>query len=115
FIVLFGGQLLLYGLATVALRRRWAGAPASAPALTRRRILAGTRVVALAGAAAPVASFLANLLPWWRSEHPLPLLICSVTAWMAALTALALAGPWRRSPVGGGLVIAAVTALVLGV
>ncbi|WP_235018083.1 hypothetical protein [Thermomonospora echinospora] len=199
FIVLFGGQLLLYGLATVALRRRWGtsdrredppntsaeteaspvqgaeetrrslngaagseassmldetaedgqsgqeasgarqerpvdkateGGPSGREAsgtrpgrspdagsryAARQRILAGTRVIALVGAATPVASFLANLLPWWRSEHPLPALILTVVAWITAITALALAGPWRRSLVGAGLVIAAITALVLAV
>ncbi|HEX2316945.1 MAG TPA: hypothetical protein VHJ17_24575 [Thermomonospora sp.] len=109
FIVLFGGQLLLYGLATVALRRRWGDGEGA-----RGRILAATRVIALVGAAAPVASFLANLLPWWRSAHPLPALIGSVVLWIALTTALALAGPWRRSLVGAGLVISGVTALVLG-
>ncbi len=111
FIVLFGGQLVLYGLATVALRRRWGG---FGTRWDRRRILGATRLIALVGAAAPVASFLANLLPWWRSEHPLPALIAGVTLWIAVVTGLALAGPWRRSLVGAGLVIAAVTALVLG-
>ncbi|TNY37804.1 hypothetical protein [Thermomonospora catenispora] len=112
FIVLFGGQLVLYGLATVALRRRWGGEGARRD---RRRILAATRLIALVGAAAPVASFLTNLLPWWRSEHPLPALIAGVTLWIALVTGLALAGPWRRSLLGSGLVIAAVTVLVLGV
>jgi hypothetical protein len=105
FIVLFGGQLLLYGLATVALRRRWGG---------ERRILAATRLIALIGAAAPVASFLANLVPWWQATHPAGALIAGVVCWIGVVTALALAGPWRRSLVGPGLVIAGITALVLG-
>ncbi|WP_245974370.1 hypothetical protein [Thermomonospora umbrina] len=109
FIVLFGGQLVLYGLATVALRRRWGDGDR-----VRGRILAATRTIALVGAAAPVASFLANLLPWWRSEHPLPALIGSVVLWIGVITVLALVGPWRRSLVGAGLVISGVTALVLG-
>ena len=29
-----------------------------------------TKVAALAGAALPVATFLANLVPWWSSRHP---------------------------------------------
>lgn len=105
FIVLFGGQLLLYGLATLALRRRW-GRTAG--------ILAATRLIALLGAAAPVASFLANLLPWWRSEHPAPALISGVVCWITLVAAAALGGPWRRSLIGSGLVVAGVTALVLG-
>ncbi|MCW2919455.1 MAG: hypothetical protein JWN52_7523 [Actinomycetia bacterium] len=108
FIALFAGQLLLYGIAAVALRRRWGGGE------SRRRILAGTRVVALIGAAAPVATFLANLIPWWRSTHPAPALLgCALLA-IVVVTALTLAGPWRRSIIGPGLVLAGLTASVLG-
>lgn len=118
FIVLFGGQLLLYGLATVALRRRWGSRSKDTGERdddgVRRRILSGTRLIALVGAAAPVASFLANVVPWWRSSHPVAALILSVLGWIAVITALALAGPWRRSLTGAGLVIAGITALVLG-
>jgi hypothetical protein len=108
FIVLFAGQLVLYGIAAVALRRRWGGGE------NRRRILAGTLVVALMGAAAPVSTFLANVIPWWRSAHPAPALLGSVLLAMVVVTAVALAGPWRRSVTGSGLVLAGLTALVIG-
>ncbi|HEX6471422.1 MAG TPA: hypothetical protein VF069_20135, partial [Streptosporangiaceae bacterium] len=107
FILLFGAQLLLYGFASIALRRRPGGGQSG--------ILAGTRLVALAAAAVPVASFLANVLPWWRSSHPAPTLIMCVLVATGAVTGLALAGPWRRSATAPALVIAAVTAVVLGV
>jgi hypothetical protein len=106
FILLFGAQLLLYGFASIALRRRKDG---------RQRILAGIRIVALAGAAVPVASFLANLVPWWRSSHPAMALMAAVVAATALVTSLSLAGPWRRSLIMPALVIAGVTALTLGV
>ncbi|MCD0452515.1 hypothetical protein LO762_25500 [Actinocorallia sp. API 0066] len=106
FVVLLAAQLLLYGFAAFALRRR---------AFDRRRVLALTRVVALGGAAAPVATYLANLVPWWRSDHPVvSLAVCVATA-TALVTGLALAGPWRRSLTGSGLVIAAITVAVLGI
>jgi hypothetical protein len=105
FILLFGAQLLLYAFASLALRRRTDG---------RQRVLAWTRPVALAGAAVPVASFLANVVPWWRSTHPVPVLIGFILLATAAVTALALAGPWRRSLIAPALVIAAVTAATLG-
>jgi hypothetical protein len=108
FVVLFAGQLLLYGMAAVALRRRWGGGE------NRRRILASTHVVALMGAAAPVATFLANLMPWWRSSHPAPMLLGCVLLAVVVVTALALAGPWRRSITGSGLVVAGLTASVIG-
>lgn len=108
FIVLFAAQLLLYGAAAVALRRRWSGPE------RRRRVLGATRIVALAGAAAPVSTFLANLVPWWRSSHPAPMLVLSIAGWVVLVTALSLAGPWRRSVIGPGLVIAGLSAAVLG-
>ena len=108
FILLFGAQLLLYAFASVVLRRR------STDDGGTSRVLAATRIVALAGAAVPVASFLANAVPWWRSTHPAPALIMCVLVATAAVTGLALAGRWRRSPITPALVVAWVTALVLG-
>jgi hypothetical protein len=110
FWVLGGAQLLLYGLAALALRRRRWNAPQ-----TRAKILAGTRIVALVGGAAPVASFLAGLLPWWQSAHPVPALVCAVVGFAGLVAGVAVAGPWRRSVTAPGLVITAVTALVLAV
>ncbi|MFF5265162.1 hypothetical protein ACFY4C_40295 [Actinomadura viridis] len=110
FWVLGGAQLLLYGLAALALRRRRWSEPG-----TRARILAGTRIVALVGSAAPVASILAGLLPWWQSTHPAPALICAVVGFAGLVAGVAVAGPWRRSVTAPGLVIVGVTALVLAV
>ncbi|MEO5878047.1 MAG: hypothetical protein ABIS86_11220, partial [Streptosporangiaceae bacterium] len=107
FVALFAGQLLLYGFAAVTLRRRWGTA-------RRAKILGGTRIVALLGGATPVATFLANLVPWWRADHAAPALLASVLGAAALVTAVSLAGPWRRTLTGPGLVIAAITAVVLG-
>ncbi|MFA1549695.1 hypothetical protein [Actinomadura chokoriensis] len=105
--VLFATQLVLYGIAVLALRRL------GGDRRSRARILGGTRVIALLGGAAPGASFLAGLLPWWRAEHPTPVLICTVLGFAGLLTGVALAGPWRRSVVIPGLVITGVTGVVL--
>ncbi|MFG2246018.1 hypothetical protein [Spirillospora sp. NPDC048823] len=105
--VLFATQLVLYGIAALALRRL------GGDRRSRARILGGTRVIALLGGAAPAASFLAGLLPWWRAAHPTPVLICTVLGFAGLLTGLALAGPWRRSSFAPGLVITGVTAGVL--
>ncbi|WP_433331394.1 hypothetical protein [Spirillospora sp. CA-294931] len=107
FWVLGGVQLAVYGLAALALRRRWKGPSA------RGRILVGTRLIALLGAGAPIATFLAGLVPWWRTDHPVPALIAAVTAFSAVLVALAVAGSWRRSVTMPGLIVAAATAAVL--
>ncbi|MDL4773586.1 hypothetical protein [Actinomadura xylanilytica] len=105
--VLFGTQLLLYGIAALALRRL------NDRPQSRARILGWTRVIALIGGAAPGASFLAGLLPWWQALHPTPVLIGTVLGFSALLAGSALIGPWRRSPIAPGLVITGVTALVL--
>ncbi|TDC45084.1 hypothetical protein E1281_31545 [Actinomadura sp. KC345] len=105
--VLFATQLVLYGVAVLALRRL------GGDRRSRARILGGTRVIALLGGAAPGASFLAGLLPWWRADNATPVLICTVLGFAGLLTGLALAGPWRRSAFAPGLVISGITATVL--
>ncbi|WP_327580712.1 hypothetical protein OHA25_32275 [Nonomuraea sp. NBC_00507] len=88
-------QVLFYVLAFLLLRRR--------------KQLPWIRAAATALAALPVTSFLVNLLPW--STHLE--LFGGMLAWWAAITALALAGPWRRRPLGPLAVVAGVTALTL--
>jgi hypothetical protein len=103
-VALVAGQLVVYGLAALLWQRR-RGA--------RRTVLAVTRYVALAAAAAPAATYLANLVPWWSVAHPSGGLIAAVLAADFAVLALAVTGPWRRHPLGPGTVVAAVTALAL--
>jgi len=109
FVVLVAVQAILYIGAAVVLRRRFAGRPRR-----RRRVLAGTRVVALAGAAGPVASYLANLVPWWRADHPLPSVVACMVVADVLVVALALAGRWRRGVMAPTTIVAGVTALTLG-
>ncbi|MBE1532523.1 hypothetical protein [Actinomadura algeriensis] len=107
--VLFAAQLVAYGAAALALRRT------GRDRRSRSRILGGTRVIALFGGAVPAATFLTGLLPWWRASNPTAMLVVTVLGFGALLTGLALAGPWRRSVFLPGLVITAVTALVLAI
>lgn len=102
-------QLLLYGAAAVALRRRWASGPA------RDRVLAGVRRVALVFAAVPVSTYLANTVPWWRAEHPLLAIVAVVVAYVAAISLVAQVGPWRRHPLGPFGAVAGLTAAILAV
>ena len=69
------------------------------------------RVLGVVVGALPVATFLANLLPWWRAGGIG--LYGSVAAAVALVAALALAGPWRRTPLGPLTVVAGVTALTI--
>ncbi|MFD1543141.1 hypothetical protein, partial [Nonomuraea guangzhouensis] len=77
--------------------------------LRRRKGLPGVRLAAVALAALPVSSYLVNLLPW----STLTGLIGGVLGWVAAITLLACAGPWRRAPLGPLAVVAGITALTL--
>ena len=80
---------------------------------TRSRVLSFTHVVAVAAAAGSAATYLANVLPWWQAEHPVPSLLVAISLAGAALTAIALAGPWRRHPFGPAGVVSGLTAIVL--
>jgi len=102
-------QLLLYGAAAVALRRRWASGPA------RDRVLAGVRRVALVFAAVPVSTYLANTVPWWRAEHRLLAIVSVVAAYVAVVSLVAQLGPWRRHPLGPFGAVAGLTAVILAV
>lgn len=70
-----------------------------------------SRWLVLVASALPVASFLANLLPWWRSSAIL--LWAGVIGWALVVGTAARIGPWRRQPLGSAGFVAAVTAGVL--
>jgi hypothetical protein len=62
-------QVLLYGLAALVLRRE---ATAGGAIITprRRRTLGAVRRIAVVFATVPAATYLANLVPWWRYDLP---------------------------------------------
>lgn len=79
-----------------------------------RRVLEGLRVGAVLVAAVPVSTFLANLVPWWRSGSPGWALAGVVTGFAAVIAAGTLLPPWGRTRLLGPLgVVSAVTAVVL--
>jgi len=80
---------------------------------TRSRVLGFIHVVAVAAAAGPAATYLANVLPWWQAGSPVPALLAAISLAGAMLTAIAFAGPWRRHPFGPAGAVAGATALVL--
>ena len=113
FAILVGTQIVLYGTAAYLLRRLRGSGRSASPEGTRIRV--ATSRVALAFAAAPVATYLANLVPWWRQDHLLLTLLAVTTAIVAAVVAVAELGPWRRRPLGAIGAVAGITALVLAV
>jgi hypothetical protein len=81
--------------------------------VAHRRGRAAARAAVLFVASVPVATFLANLVPWWSTDVPVLLLAAAVVGWAALVTALASLGPLRRHLLGPPGVVAAVTVLVL--
>jgi hypothetical protein len=70
-------------------------------------------VVALAVAALPASTYLANVVPWERSGAPGTALAGSVLGMDVLVTAAAVFGPWRRRRLGPGVVVLAVTLVTL--
>jgi hypothetical protein len=108
-------QLLLYGVATLVLRRRSKKSNSPAAALDRRRTTRWLRWGAVVFASVPAATFLANLLPWWRAGIPGLAITGAVIVFVIPISALALLGPWRKALLGPMGAVAAVTAAVLAV
>lgn len=102
-------QILLYGAAALALRNRWGGRDG------RGHVLSSLRRVAVVFATVPVSTFLANLVPWWRSEDDLTTVVGVVLVWVAVISAVALLGPWRDRRLGPFGVVAGITSAVLAV
>lgn len=100
-------QALLFVAAALLLTAR---RPTERPGV--RRGLRALQVTALALGAAPVASFLTGLLPWWRTSPTLAFW-GSVLGWMALITVAALRGPWRHQLLGPAGLVAGVTVLVI--
>ncbi|MFM6850643.1 MAG: hypothetical protein ACKOVB_16245 [Terrabacter sp.] len=87
--------------------------------LTRARVLRMVRLVGLLSAAMPAATFLANLIPWWRWSTDTfvlaVMLFVLVFVISAAITLVCLRGPWSSSALGPLAAMSAITAGVIGV
>jgi hypothetical protein len=102
-------SLLVCGaLAWLSWRRR-RGEPIPGGALPR------LGVAALGLASVPAATFLANLVPWWRSSVPVLALTGAVLVAVVLTIAVAYAGPWRRSTSGPATAVMTVSVLVAAV
>lgn len=104
-------EAVLFVAAALLLGRRAARGRADRPPL--RPALQVLKVASLALGAAPVASYLAGVVPWWRAASPTWVFWYAVLGWMALITGAALAGPWRRNLLGPAGVVAGVTVAVL--
>ncbi len=64
-------------------------------------------------AAVPAATYLANIVPWWRYAQPPVALVLVTAVWTGVLGAIALGGGWRRWPMGPVAAVSAMTLVVL--
>jgi hypothetical protein len=94
------GMLVLGGVPGRATRARPGG----------RRPL---RVLAVAAAALPIATYLAGLVPWERTGAPVPVLIAALVGADVVVAAVALLGPWRRHRLGPALAVLTITVVTL--
>lgn len=86
---------------------------ASVLLLTRGRRPSWLRVTAIAVGAAPLGTFLANLVPWWRAD-PAWLAYAGASAVATALVAAAAClGAWRRLRFGAPVTVAVLTVTTL--
>jgi hypothetical protein len=123
-------NLLLYGVVTLGLNRRMLDGAAArleghgttrarlARALRSRRpapLLRALRWAAVIIGAVPVASYLTNLLPWWRADSPGTAVYAFTAAFAVVIAAVALLAPWRRRLLAPVAVVAGLTAAVLAV
>jgi hypothetical protein len=111
-LVFIGAGVVALGMLTLGGWRigRFGGALPALRGPGGRRVL---RVAAVAAAALPIATYLAGLVPWERAGSPGPALLGAVVLADVVVAAIALAGPWRRRPLGPPLAVLAVTLATL--
>lgn len=99
-------------------RRRSAAAARTAAALRSRRPgapLRTVRAVAVGVGSLPVASYLANLLPWWQADNPALVHLGAVAMITIGIASIALTRPWRSQLLTPVAVVVGLTAAVLAV
>ncbi|WP_029067759.1 hypothetical protein [Jonesia quinghaiensis] len=80
-----------------------------------RGLLIGCQIAGIAIATIPVATLLANLVPWWRTPTPTLTLTAITLTIIAGVVALALAPLWRGWRFGPIAVVSAITVAVLAI
>ncbi|MEP6799198.1 MAG: hypothetical protein ABI890_13670, partial [Lapillicoccus sp.] len=79
----------------------------------RAGVRSGVRKGLVVASAVPAATFLANLVPWWRFAWPAVALVVVVAVWAGLIGMVALLGAWRQAPIGPPAAVALMTALVV--
>ncbi|MGO4340364.1 hypothetical protein [Pedococcus sp. 2YAF34] len=102
-------QIAIYLFAAIVWRRDFGSTD------LRLRLLRIVRRVAVVAATVPAATFLANLVPWWRAPVPMLAIVGSVGLFVAVLSAIAFLGPWGGRLTGPLAAVSLATLLVLGI
>lgn len=113
FLALVFINLIFYLLVTIGLNSRVVARLRTRAPLDPRAVL---RFLSLAGvsiASIPVATYLANALPWWRTGAPGWTIFGLVVAIIGVITVITLAPRWGRAPSAPIAVVAGLTMLVL--
>jgi hypothetical protein len=115
YLALILANLALYAFVTVVLRldARRLGALARWLRAHPYGVLRGLVAVGIGLGSVPVATTLANLVPWWRASSPGWAVLGVVLAWVVLITVVAMLVPWRRAPLWPFGVVGGVTAVVL--
>jgi hypothetical protein len=101
------GEAVLFGLIVLL--------PRGTPEQRRQRRRGAARIAGVLTGSVPVGTFLASLVPWWTLPHPAVLLYLLAAAWAVVVAAVALAGPWRRHPLGPPGVVGLITVAVVAI
>jgi hypothetical protein len=113
FLALVFVNLFFYLLVTIGLNGRLIARLRTRAPLNPDTVLHVLSVAGVSIAAIPVASYLANALPWWRIWIPGLALFGYLLGFIAAITALALLPRWGRSVTAPIAVVGGLTMAVL--
>ena len=80
-----------------------------------RGLLVGCQIAGIAIAALPVATLLANLIPWWRSPLPTLTLAALTVIIIGLIATIAMSPLWRGWRFGPIAVVSAITVTVLAI
>ncbi|WP_018908799.1 hypothetical protein [Salinispora arenicola] len=107
-------QILLGVAVLPLLRRARRHAGPYGPQPVSRRVVAVVELLLVAAALAVPSALVADLIPWWRSEHPGVWFTVATVALIVAATALVRVLPGYRSTLGPMGAVAGLTTLVVG-
>lgn len=107
-------QILLGVAVLPLLRRARRHAGPYGPQPVSRRVVAVVELLLVAAALAVPSALVADLIPWWRSEHPGVWFTAATIALIVAATALVRVLPGYRSTLGPMGAVAGLTTLVVG-